>query len=183
MKKIMKKIILTIALSLLTTSVYAEYVHINNPQVIMANLPQAWNYSDGVTSNGNFRQLATRKPELAIQEGFREITVDNSASFNPELHTAGDWVITTFTNHAEKTRTITNKTLTDVKREKGRKIIEEGRLVLRVKYQYDWESGYDADKITLKNYFTNTIKPLFSGKTAQEIIDMNNGDEYTWPTL
>jgi hypothetical protein len=179
----MKKFILIIAFSLLTANVYAEYIHIDHPQEIMGRLPQSLNYSDGVTSNGNFRQLALRDPDLMKSEGFREITVDNSASFDSEIQTAGVFTVVVFADHAEKSRIITNKTLGTVKTEKGRKIIAEGRAVLTAKYSFDWEAGYDADKTTLKNYFTNTIKPLIAGGTIQSIKDLNNGDEYTWPTL
>ena len=168
----------------IVSSVHAEYVHIDHPQTIMNNLPQSWNYSDGITSNGNFRQLALRDPDLMKSEGFREITVDNSDPYDSELQTAGVFTVNVFSDHAEKSRVITNKTLNLVKKEKVRRVIIEGRDILSSKYGDTWESGYNADKTTLKDYFINTIRPLIvAAGTLQAIKDINNGDEYTWPTL
>ena len=180
----MKKLLVVILVGLFSTNVFAEYVHVDNPQEILNQLPQARNYSDGVISNGNFRQLAMRKSELMLSEGFREITVDNSPSYDSEIQTADNWVVTIFATHAEKTRTITNKSLNAVKKTKGRQLRAEGRAMLNAKYSDDWEDGYSADFLTLKNYYINTIKPLIiAASTLQEVKNINNGDEYTWPTL
>jgi len=179
------RLLLTLLLIFMASSVYgAEYVHINDDQKILKDLPQSWNYVDGIHSNGNFRQLAKRKPALMLQQGFREITVDNSDSYDPETQNAGSFTVTVFADHAEKVRTITNKGLNAYKKQKGKEIIKEGRAILNAKYEYDWESGYDTDKATLKDYFLNTIRPLLlAAGTLQAVKDINNGDEYTWPSL
>jgi hypothetical protein len=180
------KIILAglIVLGLSNVVFASEYIHIDKPQSILRDLPQAHNYVDGIHSNGNFRQLAKRDISLMLQEGFREITIDNSVSFDERIQTASDWTVTVFVDHAEKVRTITDKSLNVYKKQRGKEIIQEGRKLLTDKYSFDWEDGYDTDKATLKSYFLNTIKPLIvAASSLQELKDLNNGDEYTWLAL
>lgn len=163
-----------------------EYIDTyGNDQKILNELPMSLRFrSDSKLTTGNFRQLVKNKPHILIREGFREITVDNSPAFDSDIQTAGGWVVTVFADHAEKTRTVSNKSLNVAKKEKGRAIIAGGMAILNAKYDNDWESGYDADKATLKNYFINTIRPLIiAASTLQEVKNLNNGDEYTWPTL
>lgn len=180
----MKRLILALTLLILCfcSPVFsAEYVYINDNPLVIKKLPKRWTFING-SKTGNFNIMPTA---ALIAEGWREVTIDNSTSYDPEIENAGDWEITIFADHAEKTRTISDKAFPVVRKEKRRKVIREGNAILRAKYENPWEEGYAADKATLNNYFLNTIQPLImaGGQTRQQIKNINDGDEYTWPSI
>lgn len=177
----MKKVIMVLCLMFISSQVLcADYIYTGDNPLKIRSLPNKWTFANG-NKTGNFRLISM---PVLIMEGWKEITVDNSAIVNPDFQTAGNWIISVLADHAEKTRIITNKTLNQTLKVKGRLIRAEGKAILNAKYDDDFEDGYDADKAILKNYYKNTIVPLIMGaSTVQEIIDINNGDEYNWPTL
>ena len=194
----MKKIIQIFILSFIVLNGYmvanaAQYVHISKPWRVLNQLPQAWDYLDGTTSNGNFRQLAERKPQLAIDQGFRKITVDNTPAYDSRIQSAGGWQVTIVGDHAERTRNITNIPIPTLRKAKRKQILAEGQAILDAKYDSRWQVGYDADETTLRNYWRNTIKPLLvaaaQASDAVAIVELTNdpsapgGADYTWPEL
>jgi len=177
MKQLM---IITGLLALLCSDAFAGYVYTGDSPLRERPLVKKWRFSDGRTT-GNFDLFPQ---SVHITEGWLEVTADNSSPYDPETQTAGDFTFTVFADHAEKARTITNKVLNAYKKEKGRQIRAEGMAILNTKYSDPLEDGYNTDFVTLKAYYKNTIVPLVTNAaTLQAVKNINNGDEYTWPSI
>jgi len=183
----MKKLLLTGLFILFGTNVSAiDYIHIDNPTVIIKKLPKHYKFKGTNITNGDFDRWAKHHPAELLAEGYRPITVINNATYDVEIQTrtleTQDIVI--FADHCEITYTVTNKNLNPYKKEKGRQIRAEGMAILSTKYSDPLDDGYDTDLAILKAYYKNTIVPLvINAGTLQAVKDINNGDEYTWPSI
>lgn len=179
----MNKIILFLCLMFICSSVFAtDYVYINDNPLEVRKLPLKWTFKDG-SKTGNFNLIPL---SMLLGEGWRPVTVKNNENYDTAIQTRtlDPANIVIFADHAEITYTVTNKGLNAYKKQKGREIRAEGFTVLGDKYNDNMEDGYDADFATLKAYYKNTIVPLVTNATTlQEIKNINNGDEYTWPAI
>lgn len=187
----MKKILLILCLLFCaSTSIAAEYVHIEDNPLRIKKLPFKWTFADG-SMTGNFNLM---EPSVLIAEGWRKITVDNSPRFNRRLQTAGRWNITVFADHAEKDRVVTDRDLETVRAEVRSAIKSEGVNILLAKWDLRKKqlgfntaaenAAMNADKVALINYFKNIIKPLINNATTvQELGNLTNGNGYTWLAL
>lgn len=150
------------------------------------NIAKKWRFSDGKTT-GNFHEMPT---SVHVAEGWLPITVINNETYDPEIQTRTGPVITEFADHAQLDYTVTDKGLAEVKTAKHNKVRSEGVEILLNKHDKDKRDlGYstaaedtlmDTDNTTLKDYYTNTIKPLINNSTTvQEVKNIS----YTWPTI
>lgn len=163
-----------------------QYVHEGE----VKSLPKKWVFKNGDKagmSTGNFDILPT---EDVIAEGWLPVTVINNESYDPEIQTRTGPTITEYADHAELDYVVTDKPLADVKTAKLEAIKEEGKQLLKAKWDLEArqlgfstaqeDTDMDTDKTTLVDYFKNVIKPLLQGvATPLEVKNIT----YTWPVI
>lgn len=186
----MKKIIIILCLVFLSSSAWcAEYVHIDDPDNIRS-LPNKWTFADG-NKTGNFRLMSS---SVLIAEGWREITANNSAVYDPAIQTVGNWVVTIINDvgneHAEKTRTVTDKPLEDVQAARKKNFQDEAAVIYKSKWNVEYRlmgiytteevTQMDADRDTLFNYYRNVLELAIDGATNNSEVQ---GVTATWPTI
>ena len=163
-----------------------QYVHEGE----VKPLPRKWVFKEGEKkdmSTGNFDIMPV---EVLIAEGFLPVTVVNNEDYDPEIQTRTGPAITEHADHAELDYVVTVKPLAEVKKAKLSAIKEEGKQLLRAKWNPEdrvlgfstpqEDTAMDTDKDALVNYFKTTIKPLIQGSgTPLEVKNIT----YTWPTI
>lgn len=165
-----------------------NYIHTDDaPSYVERQLPEVWRFASGA-STGNFNLL----PQAThIAEGWFEITLDNSAVFDPDIQTAGGFTYTLFADHAERVRIITNKPLSNVKVFIGKLLKKQGKDIIKAKWNLEDRSlGFltaqeeidmDADKLTLQTYFGTLRTDIINAVDVQAVKAVMTGA--IWPSI
>lgn len=186
----MKKVIVLFCLIFLfcSNSFAVNYIHTSDaPNYVEKQLPNSWKFSTG-SSTGNFRIMSQA---THIAEGWFAVTFDNSASYDPDIQTAGSFTYMLFADHAEKIRTFTDRPLGAVKIAIGTLLKQQGINIIKAKWNTDEKFldlltaqeviDMDADILTIKTYFGTLRTDIINAVDVQAVKAVLTG--VIWPNI